>query len=139
MKEIHIDSKVESIPEVMNFVRAELEVLGCSGQVKAQFKMAVDELFGNICLYAYGEGTGPVSVSVGMEGDPPSAVIVFCDSGSPYNPLEADIPDVELDIEDRPVGGLGIFLIREVMDSMSYEYKDGCNVLKLTKDINHQL
>ncbi len=39
----------------------------------------------------------------------------------------------ELDIEDRPVGGLGIFLIREMMDSMSYEYKDGCNVLKLTR------
>ena len=46
---------------------------------------------------------------------------------------EADLPDIGLDIEDRPVGGLGIFLIREMMDSMSYEYKDGCNVLKLTR------
>ncbi|MBO6193293.1 MAG: ATP-binding protein [Clostridiales bacterium] len=133
MKEIHVDSKIENIPEVMDFVRAELEALGCSEQVKAQFKMAVDELFGNICLYAYGEGAGPVTVSVGLEGDPPSAAVAFCDSGSPYNPLEADLPDIELDIEDRPVGGLGIFLIREMMDSMSYEYKDGCNVLKLTR------
>lgn len=133
MKEIHVDSKIENIPEVMDFVRAELEALGCSEQVKAQFKMAVDELFGNICLYAYGEGAGPVTVSVGLEGDPPAAAVAFCDSGSPYNPLEADLPDIELDIEDRPVGGLGIFLIREMMDSMSYEYKDGCNVLKLTR------
>ena len=133
MKEIHVDSKIENIPEVMDFVRAELETLGCSEQVKAQFKMAVDELFGNICLYAYGEGAGPVTVSVGLEGDPPAATVAFCDSGSPYNPLEADLPDIGLDIEDRPVGGLGIFLIREMMDSMSYEYKDGCNVLKLTR------
>ena len=133
MKEIHVDSKIENIPEVMDFVRAELEALGCSEQVKAQFKMAVDVLFGNICLYAYGEGSGPVTVSVGLEGDPPSAAVTFCDSGSPYNPMEADLPDIELDIEDRPVGGLGIFLIREMMDSMSYEYKDGCNVLKLTR------
>lgn len=132
MKEIHVDSKIENIPEVMDFVRAELEALGCSEQVKAQFKMAVDELFGIICLYAYGEGAGPVTVSVGLEGDPPAAV-ALCDSGSPYNPLEADLPDIGLDIEDRPVGGLGIFLIREMMDSMSYEYKDGCNVLKLTR------
>lgn len=133
MKEIHVDSKIENIPEVMDFVRDELEALGCSEQVKTQFKMAVDELFGNICLYAYGEGAGPVTVSVGLEGDPPSAAVAFCDSGRPYNPLEADLPDIELDIEDRPVGGLGIFLIREMMDSMSYEYKDGCNVLKLTR------
>ena len=133
MKEIHVDSKIENIPEVMDFVGAELEALGCSEQVKAQFKMAVDELFGNICLYAYGEGAGPVTVSVGLEGDPPAVAVAFCDSGSPYNPLEADLPDIGLDIEDRPVGGLGIFLIREMMDSMSYEYKDGCNVLKLTR------
>lgn len=133
MKEIHIDSNVENIPKVMDFVRAELEALGCSEQIKMQFKMAVDEMFGNICLYAYGEGTGPVTVSVGQEEDPPAAVVVFCDKGSPYNPLEADIPDIDLDIEERPIGGVGIFLIREMMDDMSYEYKDGCNVLKLTK------
>ena len=133
MKEIHIDSKVENIPEVMDFVRTELETLGCSEQIKTQFKMAVDELFGNICLYAYGKGTGPVTVSAGKEGEPPAAVVAFCDNGSPYNPLEADTPDIDLDIEDRPIGGLGIFLIREMMDGMSYEYKDGCNVLKLTK------
>ena len=136
MQELHIESKIENVPEVMSFVKDGLDKLGCSEQIQTQFKMAVDELFGNICYYAYDSGTGPVVITVGTEDDPASAVLVFCDEGKPYNPLEADVPDIDLDIEDRPVGGLGIFLITEMMDDIIYEYKEGKNILKIIKKLS---
>ena len=62
-----------------------------------------------------------------------SAILTFIDEGKPYNPLEAKEPDVELEGELRPIGGLGIFLVRNLMDDMLYEYKDRRNILTLIK------
>ena len=61
--------------------------------------------------------------------------LVFIDRGIPYNPLENKDPDVTLDIEERKIGGLGIFLVKEMMDEVLYEYVDGQNILKLIKDL----
>ena len=55
------------------------------------------------------------------------------DQGKPYNPLEADEPDTELSGEDRPIGGLGIFLVQSTMDDLSYEYKENLNIVTLKK------
>ena len=60
--------------------------------------------------------------------------LTFIDKGIPYNPLENKDPDVTLDIEKRKIGGLGIFLVKEMMDEVSYEYADGKNILKLKKE-----
>lgn len=135
MKDLLVESKIEDIEAVTKFVQTELQSLGCSGHAVMQIKMAIDEIFGNICYYAYGSKTGPVKVSVGMDDERKTAVLTFSDNGIPYNPLEADIPDIELDGEERPVGGLGIFIVREMMDDITYEYKDGKNILCLTKTI----
>ena len=57
------------------------------------------------------------------------------DSGTPYNPLDNNEPDITLDAKDRPIGGLGIFLVKKNMDSVEYEYKDNKNILTMTKKI----
>ena len=62
-------------------------------------------------------------------------VQTFIDKGIPYHPLENKDPDVTLDIEKRKIGGLGIFLVKEMMDEVSYEYADGKNILKLKKNL----
>ncbi|SFR81789.1 ATP-binding protein [[Clostridium] aminophilum] len=133
MKEFHVDSNVENIPSVKNFVLSELEKLGCTERLMIQMKMAVDELFANISSYAYDSEAGPVTVQFDFEETSSAAVLTFIDEGKPYNPLEADEPDVELEADLRPIGGLGIFLVRNLMDDMLYEYKDGRNILTLKK------
>ncbi len=134
MKELHVTSNVDNIPSVKNFVCSELERLGCTERLVMQMKMAVDELFANISFYAYDSGTGPVTVRFDFEEESSSAILTFIDRGKPYNPLEAEEPDVELEGELRPIGGLGIFLVRNLMDEMLYAYKDGQNILTLKKN-----
>ena len=60
--------------------------------------------------------------------------MTFIDQGIPYNPLESKDPDITLDIEDREIGGLGIFLVKKTMDELSYEYVDGQNILTMKKN-----
>lgn len=123
MKDLLVESKIEAVEEVTKFTEAELLSLGCSEEACMQIKLAIDEIFGNICYYAYGSDTGPVNVSVGMNKDGKSVLLTFSDNGIPYNPLEADIPDIELDGEERPIGGLGIFIVREMMDDITMNIK----------------
>lgn len=133
MKELTIEATIENIPAVTDFVDNILAEAGCPLKVQMRIDVAVDELFGNIAHYAYTPDTGPVTVSVEIREDPAAAVITFADRGIPYNPLEAEEPDVTLNAADRPIGGLGIFLVRKSMDDIQYEFRDGQNILTITK------
>ena len=70
-----------------------------------------------------------------LKNFPERLELTFIDKGIPYNPLENKDPDVTLDIEKRKIGGLGIFLVKEMMDEVSYEYADGQNILKIKKNL----
>lgn len=129
MEKTIVDSTIENLPSVMGFINSELDELQCPEQIRAKIKLAVDELFGNICYYAYDSSPGPVTVCLEIKSDPLAVEISFMDKGKPYNPLEADEPDIGLSGEDRPIGGLGIFLVQSTMDDMHYEYKDEQNIL----------
>ena len=133
MKKINVDSAIENLSSVMGFINSELDELKCPERIRAQIKLAIDELFGNICFYAYDSEPGPVTVCVESEKEPPAIIITFMDKGNPFDPLEAEEPDLELSGEDRPIGGLGLFLVQSTMDDLSYEYKDEQNILTLKK------
>lgn len=66
---------------------------------------------------------------------PISVIITFIDRGIPYDPLKKDDPDITLSAEEREIGGLGIFMVKKTMDEITYEYKDGQNILRIRKDI----
>ena len=133
MKEMTIEATVENIPVVTDFVNEELEALDCSMKVQMQIDVAIDELFGNIAHYAYDPDTGPATVRVEVEEEPLAVLITFIDNGKPYDPLSKEDPDVTLSAEDRAIGGLGVFLVKKTMDNVSYEYKDGKNILRIRK------
>ncbi len=135
MKEMTIEAKVENIPVVTEFVDGQLEVHGCSMKAQMQIDIAIDELFGNIANYAYETGNGAVTVRVELKENPLSVVITFIDNGVPYDPLKKEDPDVTLSAEEREIGGLGIYMVKKIMDGMDYEYRDGQNILKITKNI----
>ena len=134
MKELTVQAITENIAAVTEFIDRELEALDCSVRTQMQIDIAIDELFGNIAHYAYGQEVGNATVQFDTE-DERTAVITFIDSGKPYNPLEAEEPDITLSAEERKIGGLGIFLVKKTMDDIRYRYEEGKNVLEIRKRI----
>lgn len=100
-----------------------------------QFKirLSVEEAVVNVCNYAYQGGIGWMEVATNLSPDGLSLSIEMRDAGIPFNPLDKDDPDVTLDADEREIGGLGIFLCKQLMDDISYRYEDGCNILTMTK------
>ena len=132
-KELTVDAVIENIPVVTAFIEEHLEAMGCPMKAQMQLCVAVDELFGNIAHYAYQPGTGPATVRIEATQNPSAAVITFIDSGVPYNPLDREDPDVTLAAHERPIGGLGIYMVKKTMDAVEYEYRDGFNILCIKK------
>lgn len=135
MKELTLNAAIENIPAVTDFVNEQLESYGCSMKAQMQIDIAIDELFSNIAHYAYAPGVGQATVRVELTEEPLSVIITFIDGGVPYDPLENEDPDTALSAEDRKIGGLGIYMVKKSMDVVSYEYKDGQNILRITKNL----
>ena len=131
MKELTIAATVENIGTVTDFVNEHLESYDCPMKAQMQIDIAIDELFGNIAHYAYNPETGDATVRVEVVEDPLSVIITFIDNGVPYDPLKNDDPDTTLSADEREIGGLGIFMVKKMTESMEYEYADGKNVLTL--------
>ena len=135
MNELTLSATLENVPKVTEFVDGQLEAHGCSMKAQMQIDIAIDELFSNIANYAYNPEIGPATVRVSVEGDPLTVTIIFIDRGVPYNPLEKKDPDIGLSAEERQIGGLGIFMVKRLMDDMTYEYRDGQNILMIRKAV----
>lgn len=136
MKELTIAATVENIETVTDFINEQLEVLDCPMKAQMQIDIAIDELFGNIAHYAYNPEIGQATVRVEVIEEPLSVVITFIDNGVPYDPLAKADPDTTLSAEERDIGGLGIYMVKKSMDDITYEYKDGHNILKIKKNLN---
>ena len=135
MKELTIAATVENIETVTNFVNEQLEALDCPIKAQMQIAIAIDELFGNIAHYAYNPEIGKATVRVEVIEDPLAVTITFIDNGVPYDPLAKADPDTTLSAEEREIGGLGIYMVKKSMDDITYEYKDGQNILTIKKKI----
>ena len=135
MKEIRLEAKKENIEKATEFVQEEMEEAGFSMKAIMQVAVAIDEIYVNIASYAYGQGTGMVTVQVDIEqeDDGPELELTFIDSGIPFNPVEFEDPDITRPAEERSIGGLGIFLVKKTMNGMKYRRKDGKNILTIKK------
>jgi len=135
MSELTVKAVVENIRTVTEFVDEQLEILNCPLKAQLQIGIAIDELFGNIAQYAYCSGVGEATVRVEVTEDPLSVIITFIDQGIPYDPLARANPDTSLPAEEREIGGLGIYMVKKSMDNISYEFREGKNILKIRKNI----
>ena len=135
MKELNIVATVENIETVTDFVNEQLEALDCPMKAQMQIDIAIDELFGNIAHYAYNPDVGEATVRVEVIENPLAVVITFIDKGVPYDPLAKTDPNITLSAEEREIGGLGIFMVKKTMDEITYEYKDGQNILAIKKNL----
>ncbi|MDR3090841.1 MAG: ATP-binding protein [Clostridiales bacterium] len=129
MKELRIEAKTENLETVLDFVETALE--GVSMKRLNQILIAVEEVFVNIANYAYSPNSGEALILASV-GD--FVIIEFEDSGVPYNPLEREAPDMALRAEDRVIGGLGIHMIRNLMDEVTYRRDGNKNILTIKKE-----
>ena len=133
MKEITVDATIENMNTVTAFVDDFLHQIACPMKSKIQINIVIDEIFGNICHYAYKDSVGAVTVRVESGNTPKAVFLTFTDNGIPYNPLETEDPDITLSSEERKIGGLGIYLVKKNMDEMKYEYVNQQNRLWMEK------
>ena len=133
MDELRLDATIKNLPEVTEFITASLEEKDCSMKIVMQMELVIEEIFVNVASYAYAPETGAVIVRKFFDEEPRALNLTFIDFGKPYNPLEHKDPDTSLGVDEREVGGLGIFLVKKNVDEISYERKDGQNILSIKK------
>ncbi len=146
MTELLLEAKLENMDIVLNFVEERLE--GSPAKIRNQISIAVDEIFSNIARYAYHPDVGGATVRISVDDD---ITIEFEDSGIAYDPLSAEKPDITLpaeeralsaekpDItlpaEEREVGGLGLLMVKNLMDSVEYRRAGNKNILTIKKKL----
>lgn len=131
---ITLDNKVSQISRLAGFMEEICESSGIGSSLAMSLNLAIEEAVTNVILYAYPNGThGTVEITATKKDG--SLEFIISDSGVPFDPTAAPEPDINASVQERPIGGLGIHLVRTIMDNVSYEYKNGRNILTLTKNI----
>lgn len=135
MTERIFPAEESALSDVLGFIEQELEKVECPAKTVTSVSVALEEVFVNIAHYAYGDESGEARVAFGF--DPKTRVATFCvkDGGIPFDPLQKPDPDITLSAEERQIGGLGIFIAKKTMDTISYSRQNGENVLTMTKKI----
>ena len=127
---ITVNPTMETVSQIAAFVEEEMEKLEISPKISMKLMIAVDEIYSNIIRYS-----GASEATIKIEKTEKELHLWFIDNGKPYNPLDAEEPDITISSEDRKIGGLGIFMVRKMLNNVEYKYIDGKNILKLTKVI----
>lgn len=133
MQDITLQASDDTLYTVLDAIEAHLCKNGCPDSLKTEVLISVEEIYVNIAHYAYGGKEGEATVQMEVTQNPRICRVVFKDRGIPYNPLEKEDPDISLPEEEREIGGLGIFMVKQCMDKVEYRYEDGYNILVIEK------
>ena len=128
-------AKVEALSDVLGFVDQTLEGFECPMKIQTAICVAIEEVFVNVAHYAYGDGEGDMTLGIGFDTDSREITFRMTDKGTPFDPLQKPDPDITLSAEEREIGGLGIFITKKTMDTVSYAYENGENILTMIKKI----
>lgn len=131
---IRVKAEIEQLKNINQALDTLLQEQPCTEEVRTQIYLCVEELFVNIASYAYEDTVGMAEIEMHIEKGVLS--VIFYDWGVPYNPLEKEPPDLLADAEDRQIGGLGIYMVRCMMDQVEYERKENQNCLCIRKKLN---
>lgn len=137
-KSLTLEARFENLDRVRDFVGEQAEEFGLDDSAVYAVQLAVDEAFSNIVEHAFG-GECEEEVECTCQFSPDGLIITLLDCGEPFNPLEVAPPDLASNLEDRQVGGLGLYFMRRLMDEISFTFipgpqgQPGCNFLKMVK------
>ena len=132
MNYLTVPARTEALEDVQAFLEEQLEGRNCAPRLRMQLSLVAEEVFVNIAHYAYPDGAGNAVIGVQID-DGAVLTLRFSDWGIPFDPLAQPEADITLSAQERPIGGLGIFLTRKIMDEAAYTYADGQNILTLRK------
>ena len=128
---ITVVPSMETVSQVSEYMEAEMEKFEISPKISMKLLIAIDEIYSNIVRYS-----GATEATISIHKIDNALKLQFKDNGKPYNPLEAEEPDITASAEDRTIGGLGIFMVKKMLDDVAYEYNDNINILTLTKNLD---
>ena len=133
MTKLHFQPIRDKAPYIIDTI-LQAEEMASLGAVWQTIHLVTEELVVNVASYAYPDGADDY-LDVEIIRDEGHITLRFRDGGVPFNPLEREAPDTSLPIEERPIGGLGIYLVRQFMDTVEYEYTNGENILTVMKKV----
>lgn len=126
-------AKTDALPNILGFVEETLESYGCPMKIQMAVCVAIEEVFVNVAHYAYGDGEGDMTLGIAFDEETRAITFRMTDKGIPFDPLQKPDPDITLSAEEREIGGLGIFITKNTMDSVTYAYENGENILSMIK------
>ena len=133
-QELMLTNDVDQVPQLNEFVDTVCEAVGFDMATTMQMNLAMEEAVVNVMNYAYPQGTTG-DIHIVAAANDKRLKFVISDSGMPFDPTMRKEVDTTLSAEERPIGGLGIHLITQLMDSINYERRDNKNVLTLRKKL----
>jgi anti-sigma regulatory factor (Ser/Thr protein kinase) len=132
---LHIKNELQQLTLLFEFIGQATEELALNQSTYMHLKLAVEEAVVNVILYAYPEEKDK-DILINLDYNRKRLKVVITDYGIAFNPTEAKDPDITLPAEERPIGGLGTFCIKQLMTKVSYHRRGDKNVLTLIKEIH---
>ena len=134
-KAITVEASMEYLDKVTSFVEAFLEDYACPIKIAMKILLCVEELYANFVNYAYGSKDGNCTIELEGKAYETENEVCICmrDQGVPFDPFAKEDPDITLSVDEREIGGLGIYMVKNIMDTVSYEYKQQENIVTITK------
>lgn len=124
----------EKSSEIIEYLMASPDIPADEG-LQFKIRLSIEEAVENVVNYAYQDGIGWLEAGTSIDNDGLTLTIELRDAGVPFNPLDKPDPDITLSAEERQIGGLGIFLCKQLMDDINYRYENGNNILTMSKKL----
>lgn len=137
MSKLIVSNNKQELNNIFEFIDSELNYYEFQLSYKIKLELAIEEAFVNIVDYAYSQDITDkrIIVETKLKEDPLKIIVTLIDNGKKYNPLNFEDSDISSPLEERPIGGLGIILIKKNVDLVSYKYENDSNFLTLEKNL----
>ena len=136
-KELTLRNELTELEKLVPFIEQLSDELALPNELAFNLNLVLEEAISNIILYAYPGQTGK-EISVQALSNGRSLILTLTDTGVPFDPTQVEDADITLSVEERPIGGLGIFLIKNIMNEVEYQRIEGKNIFTLKKEINNE-
>lgn len=134
-KALTIKNDIKQLPCIYEFLQETAHEAGIEESICMNIRLAVEEAVVNVISYAYPDEKDK-NIDISIEQTNGDIIITITDSGIPFDPTAKQDPDILLPLEERPIGGLGTFLVKQLMTDVSYTRSGGKNILTMTKKMN---
>jgi len=128
---LRLPAELDQLPAFLGYIRRMAETAGLPEERAVRLELAVEEALANVCGYAYADRARAGTVLCRIELRPEGMAVEIVDEGAPFDPLARPDPDTTLDLDRREPGGLGIFLVKRLVDALAYRREGEGNVLRI--------